>query len=103
MEVFTHYSKKLSNADFPVCACCKYDDIRALNIDHIIPHSKLSASEKLIPRAGPELWKYLKQNNYPKKYQILCYNCNQMKKAKVDCPHKLDKVKTYCQIVELNN
>ena len=92
---FSHYSKKLSNADFPVCACCLYDDIRALNIDHIIPRSKLSASEKLIPRAGQQLWNYLKLNNYPKGYQILCYNCNLMKKANVDCPHKFDKVRKY--------
>ena len=100
-ELFSHYSKKQNDADFPVCACCLYHDIRALNIDHITPHSKLSASEKLIPRGGNVLWAYLKKNNFPIGYQVLCANCNSMKLTKPECPHQLDKVRTYCQIVEL--
>lgn len=98
IEVFSHYSKKQNNSDVPCCACCMYDDIRALAIDHIIPLSKLSASEKLLPRGGNGLWEYLKKNNYPKGFQILCFNCNGMKKAKKECPHQLDKVRTYCSI-----
>ena len=101
LEVFSHYSKKLSKSDIACCRCCLYNDIRGLTMDHIIPHAKLSASEKLIPRTGTALWQYLRLNNYPDGYQVLCANCNGMKGIHEDCPHTLDKVRTYCKIFEL--
>lgn len=103
MEVFSHYSKTISNSDVPCCACCLYNDIRGLSVDHIMPISKQSASEKLLPKTGDGLWKYLKNKGYPEGYQILCHICNKMKLTKLECPHQLDKVRTYCEIKEIKN
>jgi len=103
MKVFTHYSKTISNSDVPCCACCLYNDIRGLSLDHIMPISKQSASEKLLPKTGDGLWNYLKNKGYPEGYQILCHICNKMKDTKPECPHQLDKVRTYCEIKEMKN
>jgi len=60
LEVFTHYSKEISDSDVPMCACCKIDDIRFLTLDHIVPFSKGGLTEL---------------NNL----QILCKKCNRSK------------------------
>lgn len=31
----------------------------------------------------------LKQNNYPRGFQILCYNCNNAKSIQGQCPHQI--------------
>jgi len=87
LRVFTEYSKRVSNSKVPVCACCGYLDFRFLTLDHIISRKKLPAEEQVVSH---NLWKYLEKKGYPKRYQVLCYNCNQTKSDKIDCPHKFD-------------
>ena len=59
------------------CARCGFDDIRALQIDHLngagAKHRKEVVSAYLI--LG-----WLKRNKYPKGFQILCANCNWIKR-----------------------
>lgn len=92
LEVFTHYSKEVSNSDVPVCACCKYDDIRFLSLDHI--HTRKNVSQKEKRLGGRMLWKYVKDSGFPKGYQILCHNCNIAKGSRKYCPHELDRMKS---------
>ena len=115
--VFSHYSKKLSNSDVPCCNCCGYTGIEFLTVDHIIPKREMekkvtsllrSISEIISPtpkeiamgfkakRKGDPLNQWLITNNFPKGFQILCWNCNFAKGSPAvsfKCPHQLDKMK----------
>ena len=63
-----------SNGTF-ACAKCGYSDIRALTIDHI--NGGGSQHLKFIHR---RIAPWLKRNNYPEGFQILCMNCQFIKK-----------------------
>jgi len=70
--IFTHYS----NGE-PRCAHCGFKDIRALSIDHIngggTAHRRsLGSSEKF--------YYWLKKNNFPDGFQVLCMNCQWIKR-----------------------
>ena len=89
-EVFSHYSKKLSNSDIPCCNCCGDNKFLIfLSIDHIKGRDDLSDKEKNL--TGNELYVHLKRNNYPPEYQVLCINCNSAKSDFDECPHKRSK------------
>jgi hypothetical protein len=66
LEVFSHYGNK--------CACCGIDKIECLTIDHI--NNNGAEHRKQI---GTEIFPWLRKNNYPEDFQILCYNCNYAK------------------------
>ena len=68
-----------------VCACCGEKDIRFLCVDHI--HGGGNRHKKLLRRSDMPI--YLRQENYPEGFQILCYNCNMGKSHYKVCPHKL--------------
>jgi len=77
-----HYQKLRENViDVygATCMICGFKDKRALQIDHI--NGGGSKQRKIMsPR---QLLFYLKRNNFPKEnYQILCANCNSIKKMK---------------------
>jgi hypothetical protein len=59
-----------------ICANCKISDIDVLTIDHIqgggTQHRKKLSGNGL----GATFYHWLKRNNYPKGYQVLCFNCN---------------------------
>jgi len=59
------------------CACCGEDREFFLSIDHIV------AGE---PKTPKDLYRWLKRNNYPDGFQVLCYNCNHAKGTKERCP-----------------
>jgi len=92
MDVFSHYSKKISNSDIPICACCGYNDIRFLTLDHM--HGRKYVSQKEKKLNGIQLWKYIKSQGYPDGYQVMCYNCNLAKGPRKYCPHQLDRMKS---------
>ena len=82
LEVFAHYS----NNDIK-CNCCGEKEIKFLTIDHI--NSKGLQHRKQIRKYGSEFYVWLKKNNYPKGYQVLCFNCNCGKRINHGiCPHK---------------
>jgi hypothetical protein len=73
-EVLNYYS----NGKY-ICATCGFSDIRALSIDHINGDGKNYRG--MSHRSGTGLYYWLKRNHYPKGYQILCMNCQSIKKS----------------------
>ena len=71
IEVLSYYS---SGAN--VCAHCGFDDIRALSIDHID-----GGGTKHRKEIKGDMYDWLKRNNYPKGYQVLCMNCQFIKRV----------------------
>ena len=67
------YSKKVSNSSESICSSCGLKDVRFLQIDHI---NGVIANDG---RGASNLVGYLRRNNYPGGYQVLCGNCNWLK------------------------
>lgn len=83
-EVFERYGDR--------CACCGLEDWRFLTIDHIDgngnTHRRETFNGKLV--AGIQFYRWLRKNNYPEGFQLLCYNCNCAQSRFMGvCPHKL--------------
>ena len=80
-EVFSHYSKGK-----PKCACCGEDvSLDFLTMDHV---KGRKTGKNVDKRRGAGLYSYLKNNDYPSGYQVLCWNCNAAKFVYLVCPHK---------------
>lgn len=73
VEILTHYS----NGE-PVCVKCGFSDIRALSIDHILGGGGYHRKSNTI--IGTNFYRWLKLNNYPEGYQVLCMNCQFIKR-----------------------
>jgi len=90
LEVYAHYSNGV-----PKCACCGVTGIEFLTVDHIIPRFEMKKDRKLIEKGlrtnfkAHRLSQWLIKNNFPKGFQILCWNCNFAKGVFGKCPHKL--------------
>lgn len=76
-EVFSHYGMK--------CQCCNEDGYLFLSMDHI---NGDGASRREEEGTGNALYHWLKRNNYPIDFQILCYNCNTSKGDGAFCSHQ---------------
>ncbi len=72
VEVLKHYSPNL------ICVRCGFSDLRALSLDHI----KGGGNKERIRlrRRGVNFYRWLKQNGYPNIYQVLCMNCQFIKR-----------------------
>jgi hypothetical protein len=70
-EVFKHYSPELK------CQKCGFNDLRALSIDHINGGGRKHRKE--IGGQG-NLYTWLVKNNYPNGFQVLCMNCQFIKR-----------------------
>ena len=85
-EVMSFYSKKISNSKIPCCNCCGENaSLDFLCIDHIAGRKQ---GRKKDTKRGQALYSYLKRNDYPPGYQVLCWNCNSAKFVYLRCPHK---------------
>lgn len=73
-----HYSNGLIE-----CACCGENNQIFLTIDHI--NNDGNNHRKQISSGG--LYQWLKSHNYPKGFQVLCYNCNMVKGHYGMCVH----------------
>ena len=75
LKILAHYSNNSM-----ACAHCGFKDIRALSIDHINgggnQHRKTTPGCK-----GTGFYYWLRRNNYPEGYQVLCMNCQFIKRA----------------------
>ena len=98
MEVYLHYSKIHSNSDIPCCRCCGLNShIEFLSLDHIGGRKKMDSEPELVKLGYLSKFKihqlllWIKKNNFPKGFQILCLNCNFAKGHSKDnkCPHEL--------------
>lgn len=68
------------------CACCGETNEVFLNIDHIDGGGAKHRRQGIF--GGNHLVRYLKRNNWPKGYQVLCFNCNYGKYRFGVCPHE---------------
>lgn len=74
--VMDHYSDgKLE------CANCGIKGLEFLTIDHI--DGKGKQHRKKIKKMGDNFYKWLIKNDYPKPYQVLCWNCNHAKHLQI--------------------
>ena len=77
-ETLSHYSNGKME-----CKTCGYDkNINALQLDHIKGGGNMS--RKKMGNGGWGYYKKLKESGYPLGYQVLCANCNVIKKEEVD-------------------
>ena len=63
-----------SNSTPPKCKC-GFSDIRALTLDKIAGNHK-----EVIKLYGNDLYKFLIKNDYPEGWQVLCMNCQWIKR-----------------------
>jgi hypothetical protein len=73
-----------------VCKCCGEAEPQFLTIDHV--NGGGSAHKKAVG-SNQQIYSYLRANNYPTGYQLLCSNCNSAKGAFGICPHERDRRK----------
>ncbi len=77
--VIEHYSPNVC------CSKCGFNDIRALSIDHINGNGALHRKEL----GNKNIYQWLVENNFPSNFQILCMNCQFIKR------HKENKYQTH--------
>lgn len=71
VSVMSHYSEH----GIPKCNMCGNRDTRVLTIDH-----KNGGGKKLRQKIVSRIMLFLKTNNYPEGYQVLCMNCQWIKR-----------------------
>ena len=77
MKVLIHYG-----GNPPKCACCGFSDIRALQIDHINGGGMEHRRSIGIKNGGITFYLWLIRNGFPEGFQVLCANCNWIKRSK---------------------
>ena len=77
-EVFSYYS-----GGTPCCACCGESHLEFLTIDHM--NGDGAVHRKQIHCRNINYW--LRKNNYPGGFRILCFNCNWAFGHFGYCPH----------------
>jgi hypothetical protein len=98
LEALQHYSKEV-----PKCACCGEQGIPFLTIDHIngdgAAHRReigmaqgnveqVERQKQKVSMGGNGFVYWLKKNNWPEGFQVLCANCNFAKRSGAECPHQ---------------
>jgi hypothetical protein len=70
------------------CACCGETEPLFLSLDHVNNDGKAHRM-KLGTLGGTKLYKWLRENEWPEGFQVLCMNCNQGRHRNGGtCPHK---------------
>lgn len=70
-----------------VCKCCGETEPKFLSIDHIDGGGNIHR-KSLGNTGGKDFYSWLRQNGYPKGFQVLCFNCNLSKGHYGTCPHQ---------------
>jgi len=89
------YRQKVKDETFAAyggytCACCGISySHEFMCIDHINGGGNKHREELGV--WGDTLHRWLKRNNYPPGFQVLCANCNQAKSRHKECPHQLNR------------
>ena len=72
------------------CSCCGESYSEFLTLEHIggngNNHRKALFKYNV---GGLHMYRWLKRNNYPSGYTILCMNCNWATRYNNECPHKI--------------
>ena len=74
LEVLSHYS-----GGIPHCNMCGESRMVCLSIDHI--NGGGDKHRKEIGGGGSVIYNWLRTNKFPKGYQVLCMNCQWVKRA----------------------
>jgi len=82
LDIFSHY--KTDNKIKCSCPNCNVDDIDVLCVDHI--NGDGAEHRKIV---GRNMYNWVKLNNYPDTFRLLCYNCNQSLDHHGYCPHDI--------------
>lgn len=74
------------------CRCCGIEMLQFLTIDHEEGNGNIQR-KKLFGYniSGIHMYRWLKKNNFPKGYRILCMNCNWATRYGSICPHQLER------------
>ncbi len=106
MEVLQHYSGK----EIPECSCCQETQFEFLQIDHInndgAEHrraigmaqgdaNQVKKEKQRVSIGGNGFVYWLKKNNFPEGFQVLCANCHAGKTSLGTCPHKMIEEENY--------
>lgn len=70
----------------PKCVCCNETMLEFLCIDHVKGGG--SKHRKQIGGSGTTIFQWLKSNNYPPEFRVLCMNCNHALGLYGYCPHQ---------------
>lgn len=70
----------------PYCACCNENKVEFLSIDHIDGGGRQHKIK--LKKSGTSFYNWLRKNNFPKGFRVLCHNCNQSLGTLGYCPHK---------------
>lgn len=82
-EVFQHYGGY-------ICKCCKETEKKFLTIDHI--NGGGNEHRRSVKGGGSYICRWIKKNNFPPLFQVLCFNCNLGKSKNNNiCPHEQKK------------
>jgi hypothetical protein len=87
MEVLIHYS-----GDPPSCACCGETEYAFLTLDHVngdgAAHRRRERiTSRGVVGGGTRLVAWIRRNNYPEGFRVLCANCNGALGFYGYCPH----------------
>lgn len=76
-----------------MCQSCGFSDIRALSIDHV---NGDGAEHRKTIAGGSQMYAWLKRHGYPSGFQVLCMNCQWIKRAEQNeatgCPKKVRNI-----------
>lgn len=67
------------------CKCCNEDILEFLTIDHVNGGGRAHRQQV---GAGDKIYRWLRDRDYPKGFQVLCFNCNYATYRYGRCPHK---------------
>lgn len=80
------------------CKCCGEDGLPFLAMDHIngdgAAHRRelMRASGTTSAKSGEGFYRWLRDNNFPEGYQVLCHSCNLAKGTGKLCPHQISRL-----------
>lgn len=84
-EQYNRLKYKVLDAYGRRCACCGETKESFLTIEHKKGNGKKHKKEV---GSGRSFYKWLRDNNYPIDFEILCFNCNTASYIFGKCPHK---------------
>jgi hypothetical protein len=96
LEVLNHYSKGKME-----CVCCGEKHMEFLSINHMNGGGNKHRKELGINQGGSPFYQWLKKNNYPEGYNVMCDNCNNSLGRYGYCPHQRLIKEAVEQIVEV--
>jgi hypothetical protein len=72
----------------PRCICCGETGLTFLTIDHIEGRGRRHRA--VIGRRGETFYRWLKVQNFPPGFRVMCMNCNSSLGLFGYCPHQLE-------------